>query len=270
MKKIILSIVSSLVLANSANAMTPKVYAVVNGENITAQNIAMVLKDPKINFDTLQKDQKNGILNRIIEQKLLGQNALQTDVVNDPIYKDTLKNVKQDLALQVWMQSEGKKIDISNKELKDFYNQNTQYFNQAEQYHARHILVKTKAEAEALIKQLNKSSDKKSKFISLAKTKSTGPSGANGGDLGFFGASQMVAEFSKATAALSIGNITKKPVKTQFGYHIIYLEDKKKASTVSFEKAKPSIKQELVQAKLIKNVQKFANTLKQKAKIEYK
>ncbi len=269
-KTIILSSIISLLFASSLLAVDNKTYAIVNGDKITLQTIAIALKDPEVKFDTLPKDTQKNILGKIIEQKLLSQNAMKTDIVNKPAYKDTLKSLTQDLALQVWIQEESKKIDMPDGKLKKYYNDNKSTFNLPEQFHARHILVKTKDEAIAVIKTLTKSSDKKAKFISLAKTKSTGPSGANGGDLGFFKPEQMVPEFSGATAKLKIGTFTKTPVKTQFGYHIIYLEDKKNATTVSFEKAKLQIKQKLGQDQLIKNIQKLANSLKKKAKITYK
>ena len=270
MKKTILSIVASLVLANCAMAANNKVYAVVNGDNITAQTIAVALKDPRVKFDKLPKDTQKNILDKLIEQKILAQHAIKTDVVKNPIYVETLKNVQQDLALQVWIEEESKNINVSKKELKNFYESNPKLFKQPEQFHARHILVKTENEAKNIIKTLNKSTNLKSKFINLAKKKSIGPSNASGGDLGFFTVDKMVPEFSKATATLRVGKITQKPVKTQFGYHIIYLEDKKKASTVLFEQVKDRIKQQLVQEKVMKNIQKLAEKLKKKAKIEYK
>jgi len=269
-KKTILGIVVSVALANSAVAVENKVYAVVNGDKITSQSIAVALKDPKINFASLPKDTRKSILDRIIEQKLLSQKAIKTDAVNDTIYKETLKSLKQDLALQVWMQQLSKKIKISKEEIKAYYDKNKSAFKRKAQLKARHILVKDEATAKSLIKTLQKSSNLKSKFISLAKEKSTGPSGANGGDLGWFAPAQMVPAFSKAAGNLKIGTITTTPVKTQFGYHIIYLEDKKKAMTATFKDAQLQIKQQLGKEKFIKQIQTVVDVLKKNAKIEYK
>lgn len=267
--KAVLGLFTSLVLVNSAVAVE-KVYAVVNGDKITQQEIAIALKNPQVKFDSLPAQTQKNVLDKIVEQKLLSQNAMKTDVVNDKIYKQTLKSLKQDLALQVWMQKESKNIKVSDNEVSAFYKENTKLFNVPTQFRARHILLKTKSEAEDLIKTLNKSSNTKAKFIKLAKEKSVGPSGKDGGDLGFFTADKMVPTFSDATKKLEIGKITQSPVKTQFGFHIIYLEDKKKASTATFEKAKNNIKQQLAQDKFIKYIQEIANKLKKKAKIEYK
>ena len=195
---------------------------------------------------------------------------MKTDVVNDKIYKQTLKSLKQDLALQVWMQKESKKIKLSDKEIKAFYDKNKNLFKRTAQLNARHILVKTKKEAQNLIVKLNKSSNLKSNFIKLAKENSIGPSGKNGGDLGWFALDRMVPEFSSAANKLKTGTITKTPVKTQYGFHIIYLDDRKKATTLSFEQSKNNIRQQLGQEKFKKHIQTFADKLNKKAKIVYK
>lgn len=270
MKRIISSAAICLLLATSASAIENKVYATVNGDNITSQSIAVALKDPKVQFDTLPKDTQKNVLERIVEQKLLSQEAMKTDAIKDPMYLETLANLKQDLALQVWMQQMSKKIKTTDAELKDFYSKNPKAFKVSLQLKARHILVKDEKSAKEIIKTLEKSKDLKTKFIALAKEKSTGPSGATGGDLGWFTLEKMVPEFSNATNALKIGTITTKPVKTQFGFHIIYLEDKKKASTISFEKAQAKIKQEVGKTKFIKQIQTIVDELKKKAKITYK
>ena len=269
-RKTVVSVVASIVMANSVFAVDDKVYAVVNGDNITAQSIAVALKDPRIKFNTLPTNTQKNILDKLVEQKLLSQNALKTDVVNEEIYKTTLKSLSQDLALQVWMQKESKSIKVEDKELEEFYNKNKKLFNKPMQLNAKHILVKTEVEALDLINQLNKASDLKAKFIELAKLKSVGPSGKNGGSLGWFSLDKMVPEFSKAANALKKDSITKTPVKTQFGFHIIYLEGKEEAKLISYKEAKQQIKQKVGQDKFVDKIQKVADKLKAKAKIEYK
>ena len=270
-KKTFLSIVASLAITNSAMAVNNnKVYAIVNGDKITSQTISIALKDPKANFDALPKDTQKNLLDRIIEQKLLGQKAMTTDAVNDKMYKETLKSLKQDLALQVWMQQLDKKIDISMADMKKFYDKNKSMFKMPAQLKARHILVATEQEAKDIIKTLQSSKNVLPKFKQLAKEKSTGPSGKNGGDLGWFSPKQMVPEFSQAASNIKVNSITTKPVKTQFGFHIIYLEDKKKETTASFDQAQFQIKQQVGKEKFIKKVQDIVSKLKKKAKIEYK
>ncbi|MEA3553496.1 MAG: peptidylprolyl isomerase [Campylobacterota bacterium] len=269
-KKTVLSVVASLVMANSAFAVDNKVYAVVNGDKITAQSIAVALKDPRIKFNTLPTNTQKNILDKLVEQKLLSQNALKTDVVNEEVYKTTLKSLSQDLALQVWMQKESKSINVDDKELEEFYNKNKKLFNQPMRLNANHILVKTEVEAKTIIEELNKAKDLKAKFIELAKSKSVGPSGKNGGSLDWFSLDKMVPEFSNAAKILKKDSISKTPVKTQFGFHIIYLADKEDAKLISYKEAKQQIKQKLGQDKFIEKIQKVADKLKAKAKIEYK
>jgi parvulin-like peptidyl-prolyl isomerase len=268
--KIIISFLTSLFLVMTLTAKETKIYAVVNGDQITEQTIAIALKDPKANFDALPKDTKKNILDRIIEQKLLSQKALTTNIVNDKIYKQTLKSLKQDLALQVWMQKISKDIVLSTNEIKEFYKKNKKNFKKSAQIKARHILVATKKEAQNIIKTLKSSKNLLTKFKQLAKEKSTGPSSKNGGDLGWFSPEQMVPAFSQAASSLKINSITTIPVKTQYGFHIIYLEDKKKSSIANFQSVKLKIKQQLQREKFIQKIQEIVENLKKKAKIQYK
>ncbi len=135
--------------------------------------------------------------------------------------------------------------------------------------HARHILVKEEKEAQEIIDTLKPLKDKalKEKFIELAKAKSTGPSGPKGGDLGSFSKGQMVPEFSTAVWALQIGQITTKPVKTQFGYHVIYLEGKAEAKPTSYAQVKEKIIISLKQKQFSAKIAEMAKELKSKAKI---
>ncbi len=255
---------TSLALATYMQAVSPKVYAVVNGDTITAQSIAVALKNPKIQFDTLPKTTQTSILEKLVEQKLLSQYAVKSDVIKSELYKTTLKGLKQDLALQVWMQEESRNIQITQDEVKEYYERSKFKFK------ARHILVDDKEHAQKIINDLKKAKDIKKEFIALAKSKSKGPSGVNGGDLGEFSFNSMVVPFSEATSQLKIGEFTKTPVKTKFGYHIIFLEDKKSVSVMDFGKAQAQIQQQVGQKKLIEHIQNISNKLKTKAKIEYK
>ncbi|MGB0672069.1 MAG: peptidylprolyl isomerase, partial [Rhodospirillales bacterium] len=107
--------------------------------------------------------------------------------------------------------------------------------------HARHILLKTEEDAKAAIKKLDGGAD----FAALAKELSTGPSKDNGGDLGFFVKEQMVPEFAEATFAMKPGSYSKKPVQTQFGWHVIKVEEARKRTPPTLEEATPVIRQEL-------------------------
>jgi parvulin-like peptidyl-prolyl isomerase len=243
-------------------------YGTVNGEKITIADIKMVLRNNEIDFNSLPKDTQEKVINQVVDTKLLAQNALKEGIDKTPEFKIALNKIKKDIALEFWMQKQSREIKVSQKELKEFFNKNKDKFTQKAVLKARHILVKTKKEAQDIIETLKKAKDLKAKFISLAKTKSTGPSGKNGGDLGWFEPAQMVPAFSKATSALKKGTITLTPVKTQFGFHIIYLEDKKAEGTTTFENAKNKIRQVVVQEKFLTKIRATVKKLTKKAKIK--
>jgi peptidyl-prolyl cis-trans isomerase C len=125
--------------------------------------------------------------------------------------------------------------------VKDQYQKSIALESKHEEVRARHILVKTKAEAMAVIAEVKGGAD----FAAVAKAKSTGPSGRNGGDLGYFGFKQMVRPFSEVAFALKPGDFTVEPVKTQFGWHVIKVEDRRVAGSQNFEQASQKIRQEL-------------------------
>ena len=127
-------------------------------------------------------------------------------------------------------------IEPTEKELKETYDKVKEQAVRTE-YKARHILVKEEDEAKKLIKQL----DKGGKFEELAKKNSLGPTAKDGGDLGWFDPNQMVAPFAEAVAKLEPGTYTKEPVHTQFGWHVIELQETRKAEPPSFEDAKPQL-----------------------------
>jgi parvulin-like peptidyl-prolyl isomerase len=245
-------------------------YAVVNGDTITDDDINMIIRNPQIDFNSLPDATKRQVIDQAIEKRLLTANANKSDITSSKDYQEALEKVKQDLALEFWMQKEFKAINIKHSAVKKFYEDNSSKFQQPESVKARHILVKTEDEAKALIKELEASKDTLSKFIELAKTKSTGPSGPNGGDLGWFDAKRMVPEFSAASFKLDKNSFTKSPVKTQFGYHVIYVEDKKPSSTVPLADVKSQIENQLKSEKFKEIVSELAKDLRKKAKVEYK
>ncbi|HIP13302.1 MAG TPA: peptidylprolyl isomerase [Arcobacter sp.] len=251
-----------------------KVYASVNGSDITATDVSVVLKDPRIKFDTLPKKEQKLIIDQLIDKKLLANKALNSDISNSKVFKDTLAKtitiLKQDLALQIWMQNKSKEIKISVNEVQKYYDDNKVRFIKKEEFNASHILLKTKNEANDIIDILTKSKNIKNQFTSLAKSKSIGPSGKTGGELGWFSSDKMVPEFSQATSGLKVGQFTKTPVKTQFGFHVIYLNDKKEAGTVEFDKVKADIRNFLGQTQLKTNIESVIKAEKSKAKITYK
>lgn len=143
----------------------------------------------------------------------------------------------------------------SDDELKAAYEKVKEQATRTE-YKARHILVKEEEEAKKLIKQLNKGTD----FAELAKKHSTGPTGKDGGDLGWFDPSQMVPPFAEAIAAMKPGDYSKAPVQTQFGWHVINLQETRKAEPPPFDEAKPRLIALVQRQKISESVGKMRNS----------
>ncbi len=269
-KKAILSLVTMIVVSGTALADTDKVYATVNGIKVTQKDVSALLRGQNVQFESLQKDKQKQILDSLMEQKLLAEMAYKTDIPKSAEYKEELERFKKSLAFQLWLRDFSKKITVSDKEVKKFYDDNRAKFKTPNQLKASHILVKTEKEAKDIIKTLSKAKNLKDEFTTLAKEKSVGPSGANGGELGWFTKEKMVPEFSNAAEKLLKGTITKTPVKTNYGFHIIYLDDKKASSILQYDKIKARLKQDLIQQEFAKKAKEEAVKLMKKAKIEYK
>jgi len=251
--KLTSKIVTSIALLSSvAFAQT---LVTVNGTPITQEEVEKeLMQATQGRFNQVPADKqmefRKQVLEQLVAKELVYDDAKKTGVLKSKEFKDRyaeiVENVKKEIAIQVWQKREIDKIKISQKEMKDYYNKNKDEFNEKESAHARHILVKTEAEAKAIAKELKglKGVALQSKFIELAKKKSTGPSGVKGGDLGYFSPGQMVPEFSKKAFSMKVETVSE-PVKTQFGWHLIYLEDRKAKKTRSFNEVKSVIERRL-------------------------
>jgi len=209
------------------------------------------------------------IKERLVEKILFTELAKKEGIDKNPEFIKNMEKIKEELLVNMWMKIQLESTIVSDSEAKEFYEKNKDKFKQPETVKASHILVKTEDEAKAIIKELKplKGAALKEKFIVLAKAKSTGPSGPKGGDLGTFSKGQMVPEFSKAVWALKDGTITMEAVKTQFGYHVIYLDKKNAAQSVSYDKVKDKIILSLKQKQFSGTIAEMAKELKTKAKI---
>ncbi len=264
----------------SAPMASAAVLATVNGDQITSEEVNKVLMEgTQGRFDSLPADKQNELRQRIIEgmiaQELVYDDAKRTGVLESKVYKQELEalveRLKIQLAAKIWEQQQFEAITIDSKEVKAYYDANADEFVDKEKIRARHILVKTKAEAEAVIKSMKGlSGDKlKNEFIAQAKSKSTGPSAAKGGDLGYFPRGQMVPSFNDAAFAMREGSMSTTPVQSQFGYHVIYVEDKKAAKKLAFSEVENFIEQRLKMDTFKAHMEKKMAALREKAKITY-
>ena len=268
---------SALLLCGSIAAA--KTLVTVNGKAITQEDVNTELMSAtqgrvaQIPADKLQTF-KQQVLQQLVGKELIFEEAKKSGILNSAEYKKEynklVNRMKKELAIQVWQKRLLDSIKIPDKELKAYYKKNIDEFKEKESVHARHILVKTKKEAEKIIAQLKSLSGQKlkDKFIALAKEKSTGPSAPRGGDLGYFTQGQMVPAFNDKVFSMKKGTVTLKPVKTQFGYHVIYLEDKKPAMTKKFDEVKTFIEQRLKMEKFKKVFKEKMDELQKKATIK--
>jgi parvulin-like peptidyl-prolyl isomerase len=274
--KIVTKLLTTLLIAGSiASAQT---LVTVNGVAISQQDVDTELMNAtQGRFNQVPADKqaqfRKQVLQQLIAKELIFDDAKKTGILKSKEFKDEFEKVKKriekDLAIQVWQKRELDKIKVSEKDLKGYYNKNKEEFNEKESVHARHILVKTEDEAKSIKSELGslKGDTLKSKFVELAKAKSTGPSGPKGGDLGYFAQGQMVPEFNDKVFSMKVGTVSE-PVKTQFGYHLIYLEDKKAKKTRAFADVKPFIEQRLKMEKFKTVIKNKMDALQKKASIK--
>jgi foldase protein PrsA len=176
----------------------------------------------------------------------------------------TMENLRKQLSSKVLLDKLiAPKINITDEDMKTYYDQNKESFNTPEEVKASHILVETKQEADEILALLKSGSD----FATLAKERSKDGSAAQGGDLGYFGRGQMVAPFEEAAFTLNVGEISK-VVESEFGFHIIKVIDKKAATTASFNDKKEDIRKTLTEQKQGELSQTFIEELRTAAKIE--
>ena len=267
---------SFLLVGSLASAQT---LVTVNGSAITQNDVNTALMTAtQGRFNQVPADKqaifREQVLQQLIGRELVFDDAKKKGVLKSKEFKDEYEKeklrLKKALAIQVWQKQLLDEIKISTQDLKNYYNANKAEFNEQESVHARHILVKTEEEAKKIISELKSLSGfpLQKKFIELAKEKSTGPSGPKGGDLGYFAKGQMVPEFNDKVFSMKVATITTKPVKTQFGYHVIFLEDKKEASQKTFDEVKGFIEQRLKMEKFKTVMQKKMEALQKSAVIK--
>ena len=269
--KRILSTAAAVIALGTVSLSAADTLATVNGTPVTTEdaNIYVAQTQQGARFDTLTADQKKMIVDRLIERVLFIDQAKKEGIEKDPEYQRLLARDKEELMVRTWITKQFENTVISDSEAKAYFDKHPDEFKVPAQVHARHILLKDEKGAKDVLAQLQglKGDALKKRFIELAKAKSTGPTGPKGGDLGFFAPGQMVKPFNDAVFAMKKGGLSAKPVKTQFGYHVIYAEDIKPAKTVPYKEAKDRIIGMLKQKTFSAKMAKMAASLKSKSKI---
>src|SRR5450631_2804251 len=212
------------------------VLAKVNGSEIRQSDLA--LAEEELGPSLAQMDpatKKENVLSFLIDMKIVAKAAEDKKVENNEDFKKRLAFTRNRLLMDSLLASEGKAATTDDA-MKKVYEDASKQITGEQEVHARHILVETEDEAKAVAEELKKGAD----FAELAKKKSKDPGASDGGDLGFFTKDQMVPEFSTVAFALEPGKISD-PVKSQFGWHIIKVEEKRNRKAPEFEQVKAQI-----------------------------
>lgn len=298
----ILALIMVVILAVSSGCARKEEYALkVNGSIVTRQAYDAKFNAAKNNYakqgvdfsstegkatlESIKQQVVDGLINtELIRQEVVKNKWSLTDPEVIKQVADFKAQQLQGQDYQKWLAEQGKTeqevnqnyafivnvekdVKVTDQEVQKYFKDNyAKYGGQEEQVKARHILVKTEQEALTIIKELQAKAD----FADLAKKKSTDTNSKDsGGELDYFTRGQMLPEFEEAAFSQKIGEISKEPVKTKYGYHIIQVEDHKDAVIPDFEKVKNSVRTDaLNNAKNLK-VQSYFSQLKQNAKIEY-
>ena len=246
---------STSVFSQSADS---DVIATVNGESITALDIQTQSEQF---IARGQKATQEQVLDELVSLELMRQEAVKQGLDKTPKMESEMKIMRARVLANTLLNEFTGSVSLTDDALREEYERQVERAN-VNEYNASHILLEDEARAKEIITELDGGAD----FAEAAKKYSTGPSGANGGDLGWFESGAMVPEFSAAAAELEVGKYSATPVKTEFGYHIIKLVDKRAVAPQPFDTVKDQ-----VQGMVMRNrVAEYVDGLHEAAEIEIK
>ena len=257
MKKTLLSV--ALLAAVSLPVLAQNI-AVVNGKPVPTSRVEALKQQVERSGRPVTPEMMGQIKEELIAREVFIQEARKRGLDATEEYKNQLELARQSILIRELFADFQKKNPVTDAEVKAEYDKFVAA-NGGKEFHARHILVEKEEEALALIAQIKKGGS----FEELAKKASKDPgSGANGGDLDWAAAGSYVPEFSAAMTKLEKGQMTETPVKTQFGFHIIRVDDVRDTKLPSLDEVKPQVSQQLQQQKIAK----YQESLRAKAKIQ--
>jgi peptidyl-prolyl cis-trans isomerase C len=236
-----------------------KVVVVINGHEIKTSEVEIAAEDIAFQLGDLPaKLRYPFLIEYLVERHLLAQAAVKQGIAESDEYKQRLAFYQAKALRDAYFNSTIKP-SVTEEEVKAAYDKEASKIKVSERVRARHILVQTEKEASDVLARLSKGE----KFEDIAKQVSLDGSKDYGGDLGYFAAEEMVPEFSKAAFGLKVGEISQ-PVKTDYGWHVIKVEDRKQGGAQPFDQVKAGIKAVLMR----KKVQEVVSELRKQAKIE--
>ncbi|MBT3906347.1 MAG: peptidylprolyl isomerase [Rhodospirillaceae bacterium] len=243
-KRILVAMVVGLSIWSPVYAAEDKsdpVVATVNGEEIRQSHVDTFRESLPAEAKALPPQTLFPmIVNSMVETKLVAAEARRKGMHDNKAFKSRIVRIENELLQAQYMKifmTENLTEQLMQERYKDLVAKSLN----SDEVHARHILLGSEADAKGVIAALDKGGD----FVALAKKKSTGPSGPNGGDLGFFKASDMVGPFSKAAFAMKKGEHSKTAVKTQYGWHVILVVDRRKGAAPGIEESREKIVAEI-------------------------
>lgn len=248
-----------LLAATAALPALAQNLAVVNGKPVPSSRADAMVKQITTQGQQDSPQLRAMIKEELINREILLQEANKLGLGNSPDVKNQLELARQSIIIRALVADYVKKNPVKEADMKAEYDRFKAQAGDKE-YHARHILVENEDEAKAIVTKLKGGA----KFEDLAKQSKDPGSAPNGGDLDWASPSAFVKPFSDAMVALQKGQFTETPVKTQFGYHVIRLDDVRPAKVPAYEEVKPQIAESLQQQKL----QAYQQELRKKAKIQ--
>lgn len=253
------SMTMAVLMLASSLALAADNVATVNGKPIKQSLYDYIVKDANTRGQNIDENTRKLIVDKLIASELVYQEAQRTGLDKQPDFVAKEELTRRELLVNTYLQDYLKKNPISEADIKAAYEKYKTEVGTKE-YNARHVLVATEAEAKDIIAQL----DKKADFAKIAKEKSLDPgSKEKGGDLGWFSAGSMVKPFSEAVTKLQKGSHTQTPIQTQFGWHVIKLENSRDVQPPAYDKVKEGLQKQLQQRQL----EKLLTDLRSKAKI---
>jgi len=248
-----------LLLATAALPVLAQNLAVVNGKPVPSSRADTMIKQMAAQGQQDSPQLRAMVKEELINREILMQEADKLGLSSSPDVKNQMEIARQSIVIRALVSDYIKKNPVKEADMKAEYDKFKAQAGDKE-YHARHILVENEDEAKAIITKLKGGA----KFEDLAKQSKDPGSAANGGDLDWASPASFVKPFSDAMVSLQKGQYTETPVKTQFGYHVIKLDDVRPAKVPAFEEVKPQIAEQLQQQKL----QAYQQELRKKAKIQ--
>jgi peptidyl-prolyl cis-trans isomerase C len=260
MKKQLLLVCAAALMAVTAQSALAQNIAIVNGKAVPKARLDALAQQVAKSGRPVTPDVQAQMREAVIVREIFAQEAEKLGLVGSDDFKSQMEIARQSILITSLIEDFKKKNAVTDAELKGEYDKFSAA-NGGKEYKARHILVEKEAEAKAIIASLKKGG----KFEDIAKKQSKDSgSGANGGDLDWANPSSYVAEFTEAMLKLNKGQMTDAPVKTQFGFHIIRVDDIRTAQLPSFDELKPQIAQQIEQQRLAA----YQQGLRDKAKVE--